>query len=239
MLETILLGVLLAEVPTVLLALYWGGMIVGGGLLFVSLLGGHSDADVDVDVGVDVDADLGMDVDVDGGADFDVDVHADAGDVDLAHGADAVHGGMASLASWFSIRFVVFFMAVFGTTGVILTHLSSVGWGTTLAVALVVGLAVGQAVHQLIRYIRRTSGDSAPRPQDYVHKLGRVTIAVSQRDKGEVALQVRGARRFVPAVTGGATERFGIGEEVVVVGYRAGIAQVISQDEYERRARSR
>ena len=61
------------------------------------------------------------------------------------------------------------------------------------------GVAVGECVHKLFLYLRLTSGDSAPRPQDYVNKLARVTIMIRPGKKGQISLQVRDARRFVPA----------------------------------------
>lgn len=229
------LGLLiLADLVGVLTAAYWGGLIVGGGLLLVSMMGGaDSDVDVDTDAGFDfdADADFDLDVDVDADADFDVDV-----DTDVAH---AAHGGAAALVTWFSMRFVVFFVAVFGAVGVILTHLTTLGTTTTFVTALLAGLVVGQAVHQAFRAIRRTSGDSTPRPQDYVNKLARVTIAISHPNKGEVALQVRSARRFVPAVASGAVQSFSVGDEVVVVGYRAGVARVVSRAEFEQQSGSK
>ena len=204
-----------------LTAVYWITLIVGGGLLLFSAFGGDA-SDSDVDVSADVDADFEVDFDADG--DFDV-------DADHFAGAEA---GALSLSTWFSIRFLVFFMAAFGVVGVVLTHLSSAGHGTTLAIALVGGLVVGQSVHQIFRAIRRTSGNSVPRPSDYVKKLARVTILIQHPNKGEVAIQVRNARRFVPAVAEGAVKQFDVGDEVVVVGYRAGVARVVSREEFER-----
>jgi len=219
MFESALLAV--SDVATVLTAVYWGGLIIGGGLLLVSMLGASdSDVDVDTDAGFDfdVDADADVDFDVDADADLDVDV-----DVDAAHAAE---GGAAALATWFSMRFIVFFAAVFGAVGVILTHLTSTSRWATFGVALVAGLVVGQGVHQIFRHIRRTSGDSAPRPQDYVDRLARVTIAISHPDKGEVALQVRGTRRFVPAVTSGADRRFPVPWAVATVLHKKHVAQL-------------
>ena len=100
------------------------------------------------------------------------------------------------------------------------------------------GISVYEGVHQLLRAIRTTSGDSATRPQDYIRKLARVTIAIKQPAKGEVAIQVRGAERYVPAVAVGPVKDIAVGSEVVVVAYRGGIAQVVSCAEFERRARS-
>lgn len=220
---------LLADAATVIAGLYWIGLIVGGGLLLVSVLGG-GDHDVDVDTGgLDLDH-AGGDVDFHGG-----DMHADAGHAEVG-GAHAYHGA-AALSAWFSVRFVIFFIALFGAFGVILHHFSDLGTWLAFSLALLGGVAGGQGVHHVFRAIRRTSGDSATRPQDYVHKLARVTIAISPPDKGEVALQVRGGERFVPAVSDG-SGRFATGDEVVVVGYRAGIAHVVSQTEYLQRVQT-
>ena len=237
MFDASLLGLVL--LGTWLTSTYWFCLIVGGGLLVVAAVGGHgSDADVDVDT--DFDADFSADVH----ADFSSDVHADADtDVDLGaahagHAADA-HDGALALSKWFSVRFVVFTVATFGVVGVVLTHLSTIGQNATLAISIIAGLAVGQAVHRLFRLIKATSGDSAPRPGDYVSKLARVTIAIVHPDKGEVALHVRGSERFVPAVAEGERQKFDSGEEVVVIAYRGGVAQVVSREEFERRYRSR
>ncbi len=214
-----------------LATLYWACLIVGGGLLLISsVAGSHADADVgldaDVDLGMDVDADLDMDMDVDADLDVDADVSADA-DVDAGH----VHVG--SLATWFSIRFIVFFMAMFGLVGATLTHLSDHTQGTVLAVSFVAGMLVGQGVHQLMRKLRRTSGDSTPKPVDYVNKLARVTIAVSNENKGEIALRVGRSDRYIPALARHAHDTFNPDHQVGVVAYQDGVAEVVSRKEFE------
>ncbi|UCG33505.1 MAG: hypothetical protein JSU68_02505 [Phycisphaerales bacterium] len=217
---------------------YWACLVLGGGLLVISALSGaHTHADMDVaGAHVDFDADVGgaeMDFDVDAGgvdADFDADVSTDA---DLTGHADADVGHVSGLASWFSIRFLIFFVAVFGAVGVVLTHLTGLGRGFVFGLALVGGVAVGECVHKLFLYLRRTSGDSAPRPQDYVNKLARVTIVIRPGKKGQISLQVRDARRFVPALARRSDAQFTQGCEVFVVAYRGGIAEVVSCEDYE------
>lgn len=233
-----LLGLILASVATTLTGAYWGGLIIGGGLLLISVLsGGHGDADLDIDAGLDGDLDLDLGADSDLDVDLGHDIGVDAG-ADLGHAAHGAADGAAALATWFSMRFLVFFAATFGGVGLILTCLTPLGVTTTFLLASSAGVVVGQGVHQLFRYIRRTSGNSTPQAGDYVHRLARVTIAIRHPDKGEVALQVRGTERFIPAVAGGAISEFGSGEEVVVVGYRAGVARVVSREEFERRLRA-
>jgi membrane protein implicated in regulation of membrane protease activity len=202
MLEPTTSSVLLITTAITLIGLYWGALILGGGLLLVSVLGGLGHHHADTDAGTVP--------------------HHDAGsDSDSAH---AAHDA-AAMSTWFSLRFAVFFLAMYGATGVILTYLSGASTWMVFSLALVIGLAVGQGAHQTFRFVRRTSGDSTPRTLDYVNRLGRVTIAVIPPEQGEVALEVRGTERFVPAV---AAERtgFDVGDEVVVVDYRDGVAHV-------------
>lgn len=212
-----------------LAGLYWVCLIVGGGLLAISTIAGsHADADVgldaDVDVDMQVDADLDMDVDAD--VDVEADVSADA-DVDAAH----AHVG--SLTTWFSIRFVVFFMAMFGVVGVTLTYLTDWTSGVVLAYAMLGGLTVGQGVHQFMRKLRRTSCDSTPKRTDYIGKLARVTIAITSEKKGEITLRVGRADRYISAIARHAHDTFAPNHQVGVVAYHDGVAEVVSRKEFE------
>ncbi len=223
--ETLALHLLL--LGSVLEAAYWICLIVGGGmLLFSILLGDAHHGDMSADVGH---ADLGVDHadGLDSAHAVDLDAHGGFG-----HGHDADTHGLA-LARGFSIRFLIFFMAVFGALGVIFTSFTGTRQGMTLAIALVGGLAVGQVVHQLLRSIRRSTGDSATQPRDYVNKLARVTVRIAGGCQGEVALQVRNGERFVPAVAAGGAGEFKAGDEVVVTAYRGGVAEVVAKHEFQ------
>jgi len=207
----------LADISPALIALYWICLIVGGGLLFIStVLGGDAHGDVGGDISLDTDV----------GTDFAGHGHA-GGDV------HADHAGSASLATWFSMQFMVFFMAVFGLLGIALTYFTGAGAGTTLVVAAGGGLFVGQGVHQLFRRLRRSSGNSATLPGDYVNKVGRVTVHVSDLQKGEVAVSVGQNERFLPAMSKREGTAFSRGETVAVVDYEGGIARVVSREEFE------
>lgn len=188
-----------------LMTIYWVCLIVGGGLLLISTLaGGDTDLDLDVDTDVSVDG------------------HVDAG-----------HAHATSLASWFSMQFIVFFLAMFGLVGVTLTHLTDSTPMIALAGAAVGGLLVGQGAHQVLRKLRQSSGDSTPRPEDYVNKLARVTVTVAEGKTGEVALRVGRADRYVPAVAKHAKDTFNSGQQVGVVAYHDGVVDVVSREEYE------
>ncbi|MCH8148178.1 MAG: hypothetical protein IH987_09345 [Planctomycetes bacterium] len=215
-----------------LTVLYWICMIVGGSLLAFSMLGafgGHADADFDVDAagGLDVEADVEVDVDVDAG-EIDVDVAAGAD----AH-FDSGYTDAASLTAWLSIRFVVYFTAVFGVLGVVLTYLSDNSPTTTAGVAALGGLLVGQGVHQLFRKLKRSSSNSATTDADYTDKIGRVSATITHPRKGEIAISVRSRERFVPAVAKHPDTTFSVGDEVGVVAYRGGVAEVVSRKEFE------
>ena len=195
--------------------LYWICLILGGGLIAISSLGGGgADADVDVDVDFDVDADVDVDL-----------------DAEVEHGGELASAG--SLATWLSIQFVVYFMAMFGVVGVALTSLSDHSPSAIGLASVVAGLLVGQAVHQIIRSIRRSSGDSTPQPRDYINKIARVTIAVSRTGKGEVAVRVGRADRYIAALAKHADAKFERGAEVAVVAYHGGVADVVSKQEFE------
>ena len=220
----------LAALPS-LAGIYVVCLVVGGGLLLVSTaLGGHGHADVDVDgvAGVDLDMDAdGLHADA-------VDAHAD----DFSAGHADTDSAM-SLATWFSLRFVIYFIAVFGLIGTVLTYMSGMQNAVVLAWAVVAGLVVGQTVHQTLRYLTRTSGDSSVQISDYLHKPARVTIAIVPPSRGEVAVRIRDRERFVPAVAKHENERFDIGQTVVIVSFIAGTADVISQKEDEFMAESK
>lgn len=208
-------------------------LIAGGGLLVISILfGSHSDMSVDhpldADLGLDVDAHVGVDADVA----VDADVPADVGaDVHAGH-ADLAHAGV-SLASWFSIQFVVYLVAVFGLVGTVLSYTTSLGPVPVLLIALGAGGAVGQGVHQTLRHLRRTSGDGAASNRDFVNTHARVTIAIGPGQWGEVAVHVRGRERFVPAVARRADDRFDVGDRVGIVAFANGTAEVVSRQEYD------
>jgi hypothetical protein len=210
-----------------LAATYVVCFIVGGGLLAIStIFGHHTDTDVDADLDVDFDADVDVGADLDASADLDVDADPDA--VHIGHAAEGI-----SLATWFSIRFLVYFTATFGAVGTILTYMSSASAGAVLAASVAAGLVVGQAVHQALRYLKRTSGDSAATVRDYLNRSGRVTIAIEKGHRGEVALQVRGRERFVAATAKRPDTEFSVGDRVAVVTFADGQAEVISQREFD------
>lgn len=187
--------------------IYLISLIVGGGLLVIStFLGGDADADADIDPGVD--------------GDVDGDVPGD-------------HAGIMSLSNWFSMRFCVYFAAAFGLVGTTLVSITNLLPAVVLTCAVLGGLVVGQGAHQVMRSLARTSGNSQVRREDYVDKPGRVTIAIAPPGRGEVAIQVKGRERFIPATAQRGDDRFDVGSKVVVVGFNNGTVEVVSEKEHE------
>lgn len=212
-----------------LLPVYVITLIVGGGMIFIStVFGGHGDT-VDVDLGGDVDFDLDADTDLDGfDGDMNVDVAAQGLETDHGHGA-----GDLALSQWFSIRFFVYFLAMFGLVGTTLSWLSSWPVWMVFASAIGSGLVVGQVVHQTMRVITRNSGNSQLTSQDFVNRLGRVTAMVGGEQPGEVALSIRGGERYVTARTRHSEDQFKPGDSVGVVSFRGGVAEVVSKKEFD------
>ncbi len=206
-------------------------LVIGGGLVVIStVFSGDADVDADFDVDVDVDVDVDLDVDVD--ASVDGDVAADvSGDADVPGGDHSA--GALSLSTWFSVRFVVYFLAMFGLIGTVLTRLTGSSPAAVLAAAVLGGLIVGQGVHQLVRYLRRSSGNSEVATKDFVNQLARVTIAIAPAKCGEVAVKARGRERFVAAVGRRSDDAFKAGDTVAVVAFNAGKAEVVSREEFE------
>jgi hypothetical protein len=215
---------MLAALPD-LMGVYVFCLVVGGGLLVVStFFGGDHDVDsgLDLDGGVDLDAGA----DLDGGADV---------DVQAEHGGEltAGHAGALGLSNWLSVRFAVYFAAMFGLTGTVLTYFADVSPMWTLGIALLAGTCMGQLVHQTIRALQRGSVSSESRVEDIIDQPGRVTVAVRPPARGEVGVHVGDREIFLPAVAQRSDDVFEVGSQVIVAGYISGLAEVVSRQEYE------
>lgn len=226
----ILTQALLAAIPA-LTGVYLFCLIVGGGMLLIStVLGGSHDADVDIGTDVDVDVDVAGDMDMGGGVDAGADLDVDGADATGAH-----HGAPSALAlsKWFSVRFLVYFAAMFGLVGTVLTYMTAVQAGWVFLIALVAGVLMGQFVHQVVRALQRGEVSSEVRVEDLVAKTARVTIAVRPPARGEVGVRVGDREVFLAAVAQRPDDAFDIGAQVRITAYSGGLAQVVSCREYE------
>lgn len=215
-------------------ALYVIALIVGGGLILVSVMtGGDDGADVEADA--DLDLDLGTDFDAGLDGDFDMDMEAPELELD---GLETAHAGAGhltegfSIAEWLSMRFFVFFAATFGLIGTVMDAFSGYATPVVLAAALAGGVLLGQAVHQTVRYLKLSGGNAAIDAAEYLRKAARVTVAIVPPHRGEIVTQVRGRTRYVPAIAKRPDDHFGHGQRVAIVGMKNGTAEVISRTEF-------
>ncbi|MBX3467103.1 MAG: DUF1449 family protein [Planctomycetes bacterium] len=189
-----------------LLGLYLGGLVLGGGLLAASVVMGDSDHDVDHDLDHDLDH-------------------------DVSHGG---HVGAAD-AVWLpilSIRFWTFFLAFFGLTGLTLEGLRAVGligapWPVVLGLAAATGVGAGALVSRLLRGLKQERVSSEVVPElDYVGKAAEVLLDVAPGDPGLVRLDVKGVSIDVSAVLADDGEALRRGSKVIVLAYEQGKVKV-------------
>ncbi len=207
-------------------SLYIICLIVGGGLLLVStLFSGSGTGEVDVDGATSTD--------------FSGDVSAGDFNHDLSHHgphhdvAPLKSSSPLSLTNWFSMQLVVYFMAVFGLVGTTMTFVGRGRANRVIWIAAVSGLIAGQAVHQLLRWLKRSGVGSESHSGDFVNQPARVTMTIEPGRRGEVAVKVGPGERYVAAKARRGDERFPAGEKVVIAGYAAGLAEVVSTKEHE------
>lgn len=241
-----------------LIGLYIICLMIGGGLLLVSLLfGGHGDGSGGHlgDLGAHGDLSgsanglfhgtgpFGDHIGADSGGHFETAAAGAGGAHAVGHGAGVghsagahgvgIHGsGALSLAAWISVTFVIYFLAVFGAIGTTLSYFSDYSPRAVLLSALIPGIAVGQGVHQLIRRLRRGSVDGSLGSAEVVGKAGRVVVAVVPPHQGQIAIQVRDGERFLPARARHERDRFEKGTTVFVETYAAGMAEVVGEEEH-------
>lgn len=172
-------------------------------VLFFIFFGG--DLDTDLDVGADVDVDPG--VDVDGGGPF------------------------AAIASFLSFRSIVFFLAFFGLTGIVLSWLDA---NRVLTVLLAVGMGVFAMWlnHTLINYLKTNTSDSQILDSELEGSVASVVLPIGSKRKGKIAVEVGGHRLYFVAspYRPRPGEDYDKGDEVVVVEMAKGAALVAPLD---------
>jgi len=147
--------------------LYLISLVIGGGLLGVSIvLGGH-DAPHDVHVGEAL----------------------------APAGQEAPLGGAESYLYWLvSLRFWTFFVAFFGLTGLVFDGLGLVSSQiATAVIATMMGGVAGGGAMFVLRKLTREETNSAVSTQDYVGRTGRVLVGFAAGGVGKVRLEVKGS----------------------------------------------
>jgi membrane protein implicated in regulation of membrane protease activity len=147
-----------------MLALYITSLIIGGGLLIISLLSGGETGEA-------------------GGP-------GGGGLEGTEAGSDGSLGSALPLASLF---FWTFFLAFFGLTGVLLSILArEAGALLTACLSAGVGLSAGLIAARVLRRLGRAEVDSSVRPDDLVGQLGRVVVPVGREQLGKVRVELKG-----------------------------------------------
>lgn len=212
-------------------SLFVFSLIVGGGLLAISLLGDlfGGDADFDSDFDADFDADFDVDVDTDLALDADVDAEVDAG----VEGE--VPTDLAGAIRIFTIRNLTYFLFGFGAVGWLLTATRPdlPMWVITLA-ALLGGVVAGGTAAVVFGWIRATDAGWQADESSFVGCEARVILPVGHGKVGQVMVQ-RGDRehelRAIPFdARAEAPERW---RSVVVIDMHGGTALVSPMEALE------
>lgn len=169
--------------------LYLFCLIVGGGLLAFSVLGGHDH-------------------------DFSGDASADA---DASGGEHA----LGEVASYFSLRAIISFVAFFGLGGLAARGLG-LGGLTQLGFALICGLLVGAFAAVALR-LARTRGETDTHASSLEGRVGKVLVAPATDRLGKVEVTVAGQTEQMLARSDDALLP---GAAVIVIGMAGGVLDV-------------
>lgn len=172
-------------------SLFVFALIVGGGLLAISLLGdllGGGDADLDTDLDTDFDADFDTDVAVDADVAMD-DIGTDAAGVEGEVSTD-----LAGAIRIFTIRNLTYFLFGFGGVGWLLvtTRPDLPIWVATVA-AVVGGTVAAGAAAVIFGWVKATESGWQADETTYVGCEARVVLPVRHERMGRIIVR-RGDR---------------------------------------------
>jgi len=192
-------------------AAYLFSVILGGGLLLLSLLG-------------NVFGGGNLDLEIEGDLDLAVD------DLELEGGTDTDHAASKIL----SIRTLTYSLFGFGATGWLLT---TGGAGaaapTTIAYAAFGGLISGTLVNRAFAWLRRTETGLLEADDTLAGLPGRIVLPLGVESVGSVAIERGGRRRTFRALPHPSAEEKGnldSWKHVVVVEMKNGVAYVAPSD---------
>ena len=186
--------------------------ILGVGLLLFSSLGGGVHGTDGGDVS-----------DLSGGGDVgDADTGSDASDASGASGASHILIGL------FNVRNLTFFLAAFGSTGLLLTTIDA-NSSRTPVLATALGLIGFGLSHAVFTWLRRSDASvEAPGDRDFEGSLGRVVLPISADGRGQIACITAGRESYLTAALAeGVHATLRIGEEVIIVSASDGVVRVM------------
>jgi len=193
-------------------AAYLFSVVLGGGLLLLSLFGdllGSHAGDLQLDGDIDIDIDIDVDVDAD--------AHVD-------HSATKI----------LSFRMISYALFGFGAVGWLLTQAGFVpGAASTVTYAATAGVVSGALVQRVFAYLRRTETGMLEPDDSFAGLPGQVTVPLGGGTAGGVAVE-RGGRRLtlraLPHSTATVSRPPEDWKDVVVVEMKDGIAYVVPTD---------
>ena len=189
-----------------MLSIYIAALIFGGIFLVPMMLGAlEFDGDVDFDFDSDADVELG------GDADFGTDTSGALGDF---------------VGSLLSFRSVVFFGAFFGLTGVLFDVVFDQAAAVTLILALGFGLVAAASQATILGLIQNNMNDSSVSQHELPGTRATVVLPLGEDRKGRIRALVGGQTTYLVALPHRTTNRFDVGESVVVVEIQDGTALV-------------
>ncbi|MFQ3676590.1 MAG: NfeD family protein [Fimbriimonadaceae bacterium] len=201
-----------------MLFVYILSLVIGGGLIALSLLGSFG--------GHGADADVGAGDGIDGG------VSGDGGTDGIDHAGDHGDGGFHEhlWLPFFSIRFWTYFAFVFGASGLLLSLFRASAEPLTLILSMGAAVGMGLLVAYLMRWIRSNEADGSARLDDVLGRVGRVTVPIREGQTGRIRVNVKGDEIDYLALAD-QSGTFDEGEEVIVVGVEGNQARVVPKSE--------
>ncbi len=183
-----------------MLTAYIFSVVVGGGILALSLFGDFFDSEVDADAGVDLGAD-----------------------------ADAAVDG-TEIARLLSLRALVYVLFGFGGAGLVLHLIWGGAQPVlTAAIAAGMGLGSGALVTTVFGYLKRTEAGAIQGEAALVGLRGEVVMAIAAGDTGEVRIR-SGERQYRMRARSddleGGEDALEAGRVVMVVDVKDGVAYV-------------
>lgn len=157
-----------------------------------------------------------------------------------AHGAHAIHptttahhGGANALFTFINPTSIVLFLLGFGFFGYVFHNTTSLALPISLSLAVIGGLIITALLLMLIsRVFGDSEGATVQDVSDRTGMLGKVSTTIQENGIGEVLyVSPGGMRKSIPArsIDGRRLERE---QEVVVVNYQRGVAEVDTWDHF-------
>lgn len=213
---------------------YTAALILGFGFIIPMLFAGYGSDGIDSvseigsagpgDVG---DFDLDLDLDVDSGPFSDISEMSS----EVVETGSALSGPSELLSSVLSFRSAIFASGFFGLAGLLF---SWAGRNEPIPVLMASFFAVLAALGNgyLYRFITNSEADSFMKSDDLFGKLGSVVIPVTFKERGRIKVEAGSETIFMTAQSFEVVDTFDLGDEVVVVEVRDGVALISAFDRH-------